>query len=237
MDQSTIPLYLKVAEEMRKNIRTEKWREGEKIPTEYELCEIYHVSRITVRKALEELVRDNLLEKKKPKGTFVKRLQLEPSNTYTRVKGFTMEMKEFGLDVNTIHVSLTTGHADQLIAKYLNISPGEKIIILKRLRGVDKNGFAYFKTYFKFEEFFSLNVKDYYGSFYQYLRSLNIFIKDDKEIVEATLPNKEIQKWLKISPPSPILKRKRFTSNEAKTFFEYTECCYIGKQYQYYIDF
>ncbi|MGX6978159.1 GntR family transcriptional regulator [Vagococcus elongatus] len=237
MNDKNQPLYLQVAENMRDNIRTEKWREGEKIPTEFDLCDIYHVSRITIRKAIEELVRDNLLEKKKPKGTFVKSPTLDKSNTYTLIKSFTMEMKEFGLDAKTLRVNVIISHADQQIAKYLNIHPGEKIIILKRLRGVDKNGFAFFKTFFKYEEFFSLNSKSYLGSFYQYLRNLNLFVKDDKEIVEAVLPNNEVCTWLKISSSSPVLKRKRFTSDRKNNFYEYTECYYIGSEYQYYIDF
>ena len=69
-----IPYYLQIADDMRSNIQIEKWKEGEKIPTELQLCDIYHVSRITVRKAIDELVKDNLLDRKRAKGTFVKKL-------------------------------------------------------------------------------------------------------------------------------------------------------------------
>ncbi|MDT2833534.1 GntR family transcriptional regulator [Vagococcus carniphilus] len=237
MSQDKQPLYIQVAEEMRNNIRTDKWLPNTKIPTEYDLCDIYHVSRITIRKAIDELVRDNLLEKKKPVGTFVKSIDAEPYKNYTLVKSFTMEMKEIGLNVETLKVNVIVSHADPHIAKYLNIKPGDKIIILKRLRGVENNGFAFFKTYLKFEEYYSLKSSDYYGSLYQYLNSLNIYMVDDKEIVESILPNKEIALWLKISSSTPVLKRLRFTSSTDKMHHEYTECYYIGSEYKYFIDF
>jgi DNA-binding transcriptional regulator YhcF (GntR family) len=43
---SNSPLYAQIADQLRSNIRTEKWQEGERIPTEFDLCDIYHVSRI-----------------------------------------------------------------------------------------------------------------------------------------------------------------------------------------------
>lgn len=232
------PLYVQVAEKMRNNIRIGKWREGHKIPTEFELCDIYHVSRITVRKAIEELARENLLIRKRAKGTFVKeRAKLEDREGYTLIKGFTREMKEIGIYVETFKVDVIVSHADANVAKYLNISPGDKIIILKRLRGEKGRIFAYFKTYFKFEEFFSLNSNDYKGSFYAYLSSLGITIENDKEVVEAILPNKELATMLKIKHYTPVLKRSRFTCDVSRNFYEYTECFYIGTEYKYFIDF
>lgn len=58
---STIPLYIQIAEELRMNIISEKWKPGTKIPPELELCDTYHVSRITIRKSIEELVKDKLV--------------------------------------------------------------------------------------------------------------------------------------------------------------------------------
>lgn len=236
MYTNNIPLYVQIADKMRENIRTNQWTAGMKIPTEFELCDIFHVSRITIRKAIEELAHENLLVRKKAKGTFVKDNSLE-DDTYTLIKSFTTEMKEIGIDIETLKADLSISYANPDIAKFLKIAPGEKIIILKRLRGMKDNGFAYFITYFQFKEYFSLAIKDYMGSFYQYLNQLGIKNSSDKEIVEAILPTKELCQILKIKQYTPILKRSRFTSDIATGFYEYTECFYIGSDYKYYIDF
>lgn len=236
MYTNNIPLYVQIANKMRENIRTDQWTTGMKIPTEFELCDIFHVSRITIRKAIEELTRENLLVRKKAKGTFVKENSLE-DNTYTLVKSFTNEMKEIGINIETLKTDISISYADPNIAKFLKIAPGEKIITLKRLRGIKNKGFAYFITYFQFKEIFSLDVKDYTGSFYKYLSQLGIKNSSNKEIVEAILPTKELCQILKIKQCTPVLKRSRFTSDPVKDFYEYTECFYIGSDYKYYIDF
>lgn len=232
------PLYVQLANEMRNNITIGKWAEGAKIPTEFELCDTFHVSRITVRKAIEELVRENLLERRKPKGTFVKTSSsLDQKRNYTLVKSFTNEMKELGITIETLKVNVIVSHADHTIANFLKINPGEKIIILKRLRGIDKKPIVYFITYFKYESFFSLDMNDYQGSFYEYLGTLGIHITSNKEVVEAILPVKDVARILKINTSTPILRRCRFTSDKENNFYEFTECLYIGSEYKYYIDF
>lgn len=232
-----IPYYLQIADDMRSNIQIEKWKEGEKIPTELQLCDIYHVSRITVRKAIDELVKDNLIDRKRAKGTFVKKLDAKLSDHFTLVKSFTEEMKEVGIDIVTQTVNVLITHADKRLAQYLDVDLGEKLIVLKRLRGDKKKSIGYFITYFKYEDFFSLNTRDYYGSFYAYLKQHDIIVTNKKEIIESIHPTQEIAYFLKVSQNTPILKRTRFTSDLTNSFKEYTECFYIGKEYKYFVDF
>lgn len=222
---------------MRENIRIEKWKPGDKIPTEFELCDLFHVSRITVRAAINELVKENLLIKKKPSGTFVTEYKNRDEIMYTIVKGFTKEMIELGIDPVTKKVDISLSHADHQIAKFLNINPGDPICVLKRLRGDKEKAFAYFITYFEYKKYFSLNSNDYTGSFYKYLSSLGITIEEDQEIVEAILPSREMAQLLNITKSSPVLKRSRFTSDKHNNFYEYTECYYVGSDYRYFLNF
>ncbi|HBH6732297.1 TPA: GntR family transcriptional regulator, partial [Enterococcus faecium] len=68
-----LPLYLQLKEILKNKINTGEYPENTKIPAESELIESYEVSRITVRKAVEELVEEGYLLKKQGKGTFVNR--------------------------------------------------------------------------------------------------------------------------------------------------------------------
>ena len=65
-------LYHDVYNDILKKISEEEYKYNSLLPSEKNLCEIYHVSMITVRRALEQLVKDNIVEKVKGKGTFVK---------------------------------------------------------------------------------------------------------------------------------------------------------------------
>ncbi|MFF2449590.1 GntR family transcriptional regulator [Neobacillus sp. NPDC058068] len=235
-NQAANSLYAQIADDFRLNIQTEKWREGERIPTELELCDMYHVSRITIRKAIDELMKENLLVRIRSKGTFVKDTFQEEEH-YTIIKGFTQELQEKGKHAKTVDVEVKVGHANKRVAKYLNIEIGSAVLILKRVRGDEDSVFAFFITYIAYNRDYSLDTKDYSSSFYSYLRTKNIIVNQEREYVEAVSPNREVQKKLKIKESEPVLKRVRFTSNVSQNFYELSECFYIGKKYRYYLDF
>ena len=68
---SIIPLYAQIAEKLQFNIRIGIFRQTGRLPAEDKLSEQYQVSRITIRKAVDELVRCSLVEKRQGKGTFI----------------------------------------------------------------------------------------------------------------------------------------------------------------------
>jgi len=69
---SEVPLYRQVAAVLRERIENGVFRPGGRIPTEYELCDEFGVSRISIRQALGELVHDGLLSRRQGSGTYVK---------------------------------------------------------------------------------------------------------------------------------------------------------------------
>jgi GntR family transcriptional regulator len=69
---SPLPAYFQVAQDLRRRIREGEWRAGQKIAPELDLTREYGVSRVTVRQALAELAKDDLLERKRGSGTYVR---------------------------------------------------------------------------------------------------------------------------------------------------------------------
>ncbi len=68
---SSLPLYEQLKQRLRTAILTEQYVSGDQLPPEFELCETYGVSRITARRAVQDLVAEGLLERRQGKGTFV----------------------------------------------------------------------------------------------------------------------------------------------------------------------
>ena len=72
MDSGFTPLYMKIANDLRTQIHTERIKPGDKLPTEYELMQHYNVSRITASKAVSILADEGLIYRARKLGTFVK---------------------------------------------------------------------------------------------------------------------------------------------------------------------
>ena len=68
---SPMPLYHQVAQRLREQIARQRWRAGKRLPGEIELCRTFGVTRPTIRQALEGLVREGLILKRRGMGTFV----------------------------------------------------------------------------------------------------------------------------------------------------------------------
>jgi len=93
------PLYYQLKEELRKDILRGVFKEGDLIPSEREFAEKYHLSSTTIRRALNDLVHEDLLERKAGKGTFVRKQMVR--RDLKKVLGFTANMLEMGLTPST----------------------------------------------------------------------------------------------------------------------------------------
>src|SRR3954453_6302370 len=72
---SPMPVYFQIALDIRRRIVAGEWQAGERIAPELQLVREYAVSRVTVRQALAELVKDDLLERHRGSGTYVREQQ------------------------------------------------------------------------------------------------------------------------------------------------------------------
>jgi len=153
------PLYYKLSEEINRKIEEGIWPVGTKIPSERELVEKYNLSRITVRNAIAESVRQGKLEKVQGKGTFV--LNRSIVQNLTNVYSFSEEMKKQGKISETKVVCCVVVDASEAIAKNLNVEPDSSVIFLERLRYADKGKpIIIEKTYFPYEEYEFLLTTD-----------------------------------------------------------------------------
>ncbi len=231
-----LPKYLEVEEDIKYRILLGEWKPGDKTLSESEFCKVYNASRITIRRALSDLENEGYLYKISGKGTFIKDLQESTEENFSTIKSFTNEMRERGMNAITISAELELILADHLMAGLLNIKQGNEILQLKRVRAVNNSEvIAYSVNSFPYSEKFSTDSKDYYGSFYDYIANMGIFLTSAKEYLEAMLPSEFVAKKLGISSSEPVLKHVRVSHNSDYSFFEHNLCYYIGSKYRYYV--
>jgi DNA-binding GntR family transcriptional regulator len=128
-------LYIQLYEIIKKKIENNEWTVGSQIPTEQELCNMFNVSRVTVRTAILELVRHGFLRRQQGKGTFI--CQRAEHEGLTMSMNFREFMLEEGFTFSTDVLARTVMMPLNSLDIRLDIQEDRHIIYIKKLVTVD----------------------------------------------------------------------------------------------------
>ena len=129
------PLYIQLMTRIRNDITSGVYPSGARVPSEQELCDTYGVSRVTVRKAMLDLVQEGLLVRRQGKGTFVaeKRIQRD----LQQITSFTAACRLAGYVPDTRLVSVQWDEATEEDVDKLRVARGSRVLEITRLRYAD----------------------------------------------------------------------------------------------------
>lgn len=155
-----LPLYKKIEEDLLKKIKSGAYAEDQLIPTELELAEEYGVSRPTIRQAVQMLVDEGYLEKRKKRGTVVRRPKIQQEFTKV-IESFDSEMNRKGLVAKTKVITFKKDFANEEVADNLELIEGEEVYKLIRLRYAGESPTVLVTTYIPVEIFQELEDVDF----------------------------------------------------------------------------
>jgi len=207
---SPFTLYYQLRENLAKKIASHEWKPGEKIPSEAELCKTYNVSRITVRKAIEDLVRSGQLIKHQGKGTFVTNVSME--HKLSKFYSFSEELTLSGMTERAQILSFDIVPAGEEVSEKLSMQKHEQIFMIKRLRMADEMPYTVEISYIPYALCPGLTEKNITeNGLYNSMRSLNIFPERIIEKIRAAVVSKSDAGLMKIKPNAPAIKLERLT--------------------------
>lgn len=228
------PLYYQIKQILLETIENGELKPGELVPTEKALCELHGVSKITVNKAIMELVNEGVLYREKGKGTFV--AKPKEKHQLNQLKGFTEEMKEKGLNTDVKILSFHTREATKQIKLALNMKDTDnKIIEITRLRISDNSPVAIETAWIPYNLFPDMTREMIEGkSLYSIFREkYGYYPKRAKQTVEPIMLN-DYESMLLGRPSSSLaLMFQRNTYIEDGTPIEYTKAIYRSDKYKY----
>lgn len=143
--QSAIPLYYQIEQDLALLMSNGTLVPGSQLPSEDELIQKYRVSRTTVRKAIQELERLELVEIRRGKGTFVRSQKI--THELTELTGFVESMLAMGLRPSARVLSKTMVEASEAVSRQLRIPAGTPVTQIRRVRLADGVAISLDETY------------------------------------------------------------------------------------------
>jgi GntR family transcriptional regulator len=204
---------------------------GDSIPSERQLAGNLGVSRLTVRAALDELVREGYLLRRRGAGTFVAEPKVAKEMTIT---SFSEDMRGRGLTPGSRTLELHVVPAGARLGRILHVSPAEPVVVAKRLRLADGEPMAIELLHVRESLFPGLSAGDLeQDSFYELLtRRYGIEIIGGEQTVEPTVTDEEESETLGVPLHSPALLFERVTRSPNGDIVEFTISIYRGDRYR-----
>jgi GntR family transcriptional regulator len=204
---------------------------GDAIPAERQLGIDLGVSRLTVRAALDELVREGYLVRRRGAGTFVAEPKVAKGIDIT---SFSDDMRARGLTPESRTLDLHVEMAGARLGRILHVSPSEQILSVKRLRLADGDPMAIELLHTRASLVPGLTGRDLEeNSFYELLASrYGISIVGGTQTVEPTVTNEEESASLGVPLHSPALLFERLTRSSTGDLVEFTSSTYRGDRYR-----
>jgi GntR family transcriptional regulator len=204
---------------------------GDAIPSERALSVDLGVSRLTVRAALDDLVREGFLVRRRGSGTFVSEPKIAQELTMT---SFTEDMRRRGMSPASRTVSLEVVPAGARLGRFLHVSPSERIVVAKRLRLADRETMAIETLHVREALVPGLTGADLErGSFYELLQErYGVALAGGVQTIEPTVTNEEESEALGVPLHSPAFLFERFSRDESGGTVEFVRSIYRGDRYR-----
>ena len=229
---SPIPLYYQIYNFLSEKIKNPEMV-GSKIPSEETLMNFFGVSRDTIRKALQLLKQEGVIESIPGKGTKV--IRSIGLDILTSLRSFTEQMRLEKHVALTKVISVEWIKAGKKFSKLFEINEKDKILKIERLKGNELTfPIVFFISYISPASNLT-GTEDFNGSLYELLNKLNKPIIKGDATIEARLADDKIAKLLKTEKNSPILFFERLGRTYNNLPIELVQGWFIGKLYKFRI--
>jgi GntR family transcriptional regulator len=204
---------------------------GSAIPSERQLSSDLGVSRLTVRAALDDLVRDGYLVRRRGSGTFVREPKIAQELTMT---SFSEDIERRGMRPGSKTLSLETTTAGAYLGRALHVSPSERIVVAKRLRMADGETMAIETLHVPASFVPDLQPDDLErGSFYELLHDrYGIELATGVQTIEPTVTNEQESEALGVPLHSPAFQFERTSRSSSGAIVEFVRSIYRGDRYR-----
>jgi GntR family transcriptional regulator len=226
-------LHQRIREELRAHIVSGTYQPHDRVPSESALMSRYGVSRITVRQAMSDLEKEQLIVKVPGKGSFVTRPK--PFQELGRLQGFAEAMGALGHETFNKLLSLRSVPATAQVTERLQLAPGAAVTEIQRLRYLDRQPVSLDITWVCQQLGDRLAREDLAS------RDIFLILENDYGLalghadlaIDATLADAPLAALLGISAGAPVLRVERLTHGRDGAPLDYEHLFCRADNFQY----
>ncbi len=209
---------------------------GAKLPTENELARVHEVSRVTVRRALGELARERLIERRRSAGTRVI-YRPAPAPVTADISGMLASLADMGRRTSVKLLSFNYVPAEGAVAQALDVTSDQMLQRSVRVRSVDGAPFSYLTTYvpesisvtFTRQELASRPLLDL-------LERAGVKVERARQRISAGLAALDVAEALDVRTGSPLIELTRVVYDQTGRGVEHLHALYRPDRYSFEID-
>src|ERR1700746_3612136 len=221
-------LYSRVETVLANEITDGELEVGDQLPTEDSLIARFGVSRITVRRAIQNLVRRGLVEIRRGKGTFVAAPKI--LQDLKELSGFVEDMHVLGRKPTARVIGREVVTANATVARHLALTRGERVVRIRRVRLADGVPLSFDETYLPLEigkKIITNNLK-VEPIFSLLERKYNVPLIEAEYKLDATAAETDVAAALNVKPRSPIFRIERTSYSTGSRPVDYETLYYRG---------
>lgn len=229
----TVPLYLQIYHDVCTKVDEGILKPGDSMPTEQNLMDYYHVSRVTVRKALMELINDGIILREYSKSAII--AQKKPRKNMSRLTSLREDIISAGMVPTSMITVVQNIQANVSIAAAMNIPEGEPLIYFHRIRYGNNVPIAVQDVHIREKYCSSYDIKNLGNkSIYDTLEKERDYKIDYADmILSAKMPTKKQSQELDMTSEAPLLFMKRTAYLIDGEALEYAETYYVTSRYEW----
>lgn len=230
------PVYKQLLRRIVQLIESGELGDGDSLPSERALAEALDLSRTTVRRCYEELRAQDHIDTNGRAGATVKAPPRRIAPEMGRLKGFTEEMRELGIEASTRILEQAVVE-DRTIASIFNRPASNRFLRIVRLRLGDGNPMSREVAWYDLTPAAALAQWSGDGSAYQFLQErCGLALHHAEQTIEAVICNEDERQVFGFEQPGPCLLLKRKTFADNGVMVEYVEGTFRGDAYTYRVE-
>lgn len=217
--------YIDIADDIRSKIFDKKYTYGQKLPYEYVLCVAYHCNKETMKKALDILVKEGLIVRRRGSGTFVKDYDASADHITKAMQagqGLSKQLEGKAKLTSEI-IEFEVVPSDEHISKKLQIEEGSFVYHIIRRRIVNDEPYCIEIMYMPISIIPNLKVEHLQNSIYKYIeKELKLKIQSTHKTIRGHLSSQLEQQYLGLKEYEPYFEVEQTAYLSSGVIFEYS---------------